>query len=49
MEAAMMLEKQYLGVFYCDDSRLPYSKRIENIKSCAPEVTLDAIFAELKR
>jgi 2-oxoglutarate ferredoxin oxidoreductase subunit beta len=49
MCAAMKVDTQYLGVFYCDDSRLPYNKRIENIKSKAPVVTIDAIFEGLKR
>jgi len=49
MKLAMDTETQYQGVFYCDESRLPYSQRVENVASEAPEVTLEAIFAGLRR
>ncbi len=49
MKRAMETDTQYLGVFYCDDTRLPYSKRVENVQAKAPELTLDAIFAGLRR
>jgi 2-oxoglutarate ferredoxin oxidoreductase subunit beta len=49
MQYAMQTEKQYLGIFYVDTKRLPYSMRIQNVKEKAPEVTLEAIFAELRR
>lgn len=49
MQLAMVTDTQYTGVFFCDESRLPYSKRVENVQAKAPEVTLDALFAGLKR
>jgi 2-oxoglutarate ferredoxin oxidoreductase subunit beta len=49
MQRAMKKETQYLGVFYCDESRLPYHKRVESVQSKAPEVTIEAIFAGLRR
>lgn len=49
MQCAMVTDTQYLGVFYCDESRVPYHKRVENIQRKAPEVTLEAIFTNLRR
>lgn len=49
MKLAMETDTQYLGIFYCDETRLPYSKRVENVASKAPKVTMEAIFDELRR
>jgi 2-oxoglutarate ferredoxin oxidoreductase subunit beta len=49
MRFVMQTDTQYLGVFYCDETRMPYSTRIEGVQAKAPEVTLEAIFADLKR
>lgn len=49
MKLAMETDKQYLGVFYSDDTRLPYHQRIENVQAKATEVTLETLFAGLKR
>ncbi|MDF1512517.1 MAG: 2-oxoacid:ferredoxin oxidoreductase subunit beta [Anaerolineae bacterium] len=49
MKLAMTTDKQYLGVFYCDESRVPYSQRVESLQEAAPEVALETLFAGLRR
>ena len=49
MKCAMETDIQYLGVFYTDETRLPYSKRVESVQTKTPEVTLQTIFAGLRR
>ena len=49
MHLAMATDQQYLGVFYCNESRSPYSQRVENLQEAAPEITLETLFAGLRR
>ena len=49
MQCAMETDTQYLGVFYSNETRLPYHKLVENVQTKAPEVTLESIFAGLRR
>ena len=48
MAMAMETTAQYLGIFYRDGSRVPYSRRIEAVQGKAPQTTLDGIFERLK-
>ncbi len=48
MAMAMETTTQYLGIFYRDANRIPYSRRIEAVQDQAPQTTLDGIFERLK-
>jgi 2-oxoglutarate/2-oxoacid ferredoxin oxidoreductase subunit beta len=48
MALAMDTDTQYLGVFYRDRERMPFSKRIEATQAQAPKTTLEGIFDRLK-
>jgi 2-oxoglutarate/2-oxoacid ferredoxin oxidoreductase subunit beta len=49
MARAMETTVQYLGIFYRDPDRPPYSQRLETIQGRAPQTTLQEIFRRLKR
>lgn len=49
MQAAMVTETQYLGIFYHEQNRPTYNQRFKAVQTRAPETTLDAIFEGLKR
>jgi 2-oxoglutarate/2-oxoacid ferredoxin oxidoreductase subunit beta len=48
MALAMETATQYLGIFYQNTNRLPYSQRLEALQDKAPQVTLREIFERLK-
>jgi 2-oxoglutarate/2-oxoacid ferredoxin oxidoreductase subunit beta len=49
MALAMDTATQYLGIFYRDPDRVPYSRSLAGIQKRAPQTTLDEIFARLKQ
>jgi 2-oxoglutarate/2-oxoacid ferredoxin oxidoreductase subunit beta len=48
MALAMNTDTQYLGIFYRDAERVPFSARFESVQARAPETTLEGIFDRLK-
>jgi 2-oxoglutarate/2-oxoacid ferredoxin oxidoreductase subunit beta len=48
MALAMDTDIQYLGIFYRDAGRIPFSARFESVQARAPETTLQDIFDKLK-
>ncbi len=48
MALTMQTDIQYLGVFYRDTTRIPFSERFESVQAHAPSTTLAGIFDRLK-
>lgn len=49
MKLALVTEQQYLGVFYHDQERVPYTQQVQAIKESAPEMTMESILAGFRR